>query len=52
MSNGLSRPVIGMHFFNPAPVMQLVEVIRGELSTDEQVAKILSLIHILPYKLQ
>lgn len=21
MSNGLSRPVIGMHFFNPAPVM-------------------------------
>ena len=43
MSNGLSRPVIGMHFFNPAPVMQLVEVIRGELSTDEQVAKIIEI---------
>ena len=43
MSNGLKRPVIGMHFFNPAPVMKLVEVIRGELSTDEHVAKIMEL---------
>lgn len=39
MSNGLKRPVIGMHFFNPAPVMKLVEIIRGELSTDAQVAQ-------------
>ena len=43
MSRGLKHPVIGMHFFNPAPVMKLVEVIRGELSTDEHVSKIMEL---------
>jgi 3-hydroxybutyryl-CoA dehydrogenase len=32
-----SRPdkVIGMHFFNPVPVLKLVEVIRGQETSDE-----------------
>ena len=37
---GLDRPVIGMHFFNPAPVMKLVEVIAGLNTPDEMVEKI------------
>jgi 3-hydroxybutyryl-CoA dehydrogenase len=27
--------VVGMHFFNPAPVMKLVEIIRGLVTSDE-----------------
>jgi 3-hydroxybutyryl-CoA dehydrogenase len=27
--------IVGMHFFNPAPLMPLVEIIRAELSSDE-----------------
>ena len=34
---GLKKPVIGMHFFNPAPVMKLVEVIKGANTSDEDV---------------
>ena len=40
---GLDRPVIGMHFFNPAPVMKLVEVIRGENTTDEINDKVIAI---------
>jgi 3-hydroxybutyryl-CoA dehydrogenase len=27
--------VIGMHFFNPAPVMKLIEIVRGLVTSDE-----------------
>ncbi|MCD7751165.1 MAG: 3-hydroxyacyl-CoA dehydrogenase NAD-binding domain-containing protein [Lachnospiraceae bacterium] len=37
---GLDRPVIGMHFFNPAPVMKLIEIIRGANTTDEVFDKV------------
>jgi len=40
ISQGLDRAVIGMHFFNPVPVMKLVEVIAGYNTTDETIAKI------------
>lgn len=34
-ATGRAGRVIGMHFFNPAPVMKLVEVIRGQQTSDE-----------------
>ena len=37
---GLKRPMIGMHFFNPAPVMKLVEIIAGLDTPTEIVEKI------------
>ena len=40
-----NRPdrVIGMHFMNPVPVMQLVEVIRGMATSDETYEKVRAL---------
>ena len=35
--------VIGMHFFNPVPVLKLVEVVRGRETSDETAAKIVAL---------
>ncbi len=33
--------VVGMHFFNPANIMKLVEVIKGEFTSDETVSEVI-----------
>ena len=40
LAESLERPekFCGMHFFNPVPLMPLVEVIRGEKTSDETIA--------------
>ena len=40
---GISRPIAGMHFFNPVPVMKLVEVIEGLTTPPELTEKIRTL---------
>ena len=43
LARGLGRPVVGMHFFNPAPVMKLVEVITGINTPDDIVQKVVAI---------
>ncbi len=40
MGQGLDRPLVGMHFFNPADRMKLVEVIAGENTPADMVEAI------------
>ncbi len=45
LANGMKKPqnIIGMHFFNPAPIMKLVEVIAGLLSDKKVVQDVYDL---------
>jgi 3-hydroxybutyryl-CoA dehydrogenase len=41
IARATSRPesVVGMHFFNPAPIMPLVEIVRSPVSADDTVLR-------------
>ena len=43
LGHGLTHPVVGMHFFNPAPVMALVEVIAGAETPEEVVGRVVEI---------
>ena len=45
LAEGLAHPerVVGLHFFNPAPVMRLVEIARGPLTSDVTVTRVVAL---------
>jgi 3-hydroxybutyryl-CoA dehydrogenase len=45
LASATDRPdrVIGMHFFNPVPVLKLVEIVRGRETSDETAAAIVAL---------
>ncbi len=45
LAEATRRPekVAGMHFFNPAPIMKLVEVVRGLKSSDDTIAGLMEL---------
>ena len=42
-ATGRPEQVVGMHFFNPVPVLKLVEVIRGLQTSDETAAAVVAL---------
>src|SRR5690606_34515874 len=46
-ASGVPERVLGMHFFSPANIMTLVEVVRGAKSLPENVAAVVQAAHML-----
>ena len=44
IASGVKNPerVVGMHFFNPAPLMKLIEIVRGHLTSESTIQTALS----------
>ncbi len=47
LSAGLKHPLLGMHFFNPAPVMKLVELVAGVLTPQAVLERAAQLVYSL-----
>jgi 3-hydroxybutyryl-CoA dehydrogenase len=49
IASATKRPerVAGMHFFNPVPIMRLVEVVRGALTSDDTVEQVKELARLM-----
>ena len=43
LASGRAQDVVGMHFFSPANIMRLVEVVRGSATSQEVIATVLAL---------
>ncbi len=47
MSSGRPEQFVGLHFFNPVPVMKLVEVVRTLMTSDESVERAMAFVRSL-----